>query len=123
MNFYQASSSEAGAASSTTQAEPFSDENTSQEEEALEGGEVIFQQNTASNSATSGTKKQEPKNVTNIINNVRCHITYPTINYRPQINNNNINNFIIGGQPPEVKIEEDPTQFSQLSGLSYMKNG
>ena len=93
------------------------------EEEALEGGEVIFQQNTASNSATSGTKKQEPKNVTNIINNVRCHITYPTINYRPQINNNNINNFIIGGQPPEVKIEEDPTQFSQLSGLSYMKNG
>jgi len=33
--------------------------------------------------------------VTNIINNVRCHISYPTINYCPKINNNNINNFII----------------------------
>jgi hypothetical protein len=56
---------------------------------------------------------------------VRCHInynqlnvSYPTINYCPKINNNNINNFIIAGAN-----DEEPQQFSQLSGLSYVKNG
>jgi len=38
--------------------------------------------------------------VTNIINNVRCHISYPTINYCPKINNNNINNYIMAGAAP-----------------------
>lgn len=46
-------------------------------------------------SSTTTVAQQDGKIVTNIINNVRCHISYPTINYCPKINNNNINNFII----------------------------
>lgn len=54
---------------------------------------------------------------------MHCHISYPTINYAPNINNNNINNFIINPPPAMLDGGEDSQQFSQLSGLSYVKSG
>jgi len=42
---------------------------------------------------------------------VHCHISYPTINYAPKINNNNINNFIIN-PPSGVSDGDDQQQFS-----------
>jgi len=57
---------------------------------------------------TTTVAQQDGKIVTNIINNVRCHISYPTINYCPKINNNNINNFIMAGAP--APGEEEPQQ-------------
>ena len=55
---------------------------------------------------TTTVAQHDGKIVTNIINNVRCHISYPTINYCPKINKNNINNFIMAGAP--APGEEEP---------------
>jgi hypothetical protein len=61
---------------------------------------------------TTTVAQQDGKIVTNIINNVRCHISYPTINYCPKINNNNINNFIMAGAPAPGEEEPQQQQFS-----------
>jgi hypothetical protein len=119
------------------------------DDSGIDGGEIIFQNTSSQGSANGGgsrkskkvgdNEKSSPqpqeggKVVTNIINNVRCHISYPTINYCPKINNNNINNYIISSNNPGTDVEPTPQgnretgstaadmQFSQLSGLSYVK--
>lgn len=133
LNFYQAQDG----SSSTTNAGGLNGDNSDNltgEENGMDGDEIIFTNNKTPAGSNQGSSSQAPgskkstdgegKIVTNIINNVRCHISYPTINYCPKINNNNINNFVINGagQTEDPNAEPSHQQFSQLSGLSYVKS-